>query len=149
MPTVNFGRSLSGDPADAMFNQTNFPGASTANLNAARGLYAMLTGRVSEHQRRGSPRRGDRPVRVSSGPSTQRAQLRDYGFFVSDTWRWKPNFTVNAGLRYVLQTPFYPTNNSYSTATLEDVWGVSGVDNIFKPGVLTGRKPRVHPVRGR
>ena len=30
-----------------MFNTTNFPGASTANLTEARELYALLTGRVT------------------------------------------------------------------------------------------------------
>jgi hypothetical protein len=139
VPTVGFGIS-SNDPADTMFNTTNFPGASTANLNAARGLYSMLTGRVNSIA--GEIRIDEATGQyVYLGASTQRAQLRDYGFYVSDTWRWKPNLTINAGVRYVLQTPFYPRNSSYSTATLEDVFGVSGVDNIFKPGVMTGKVP--------
>ena len=42
--------------------------------------------------------------------------------------------------------PFYARNNSYSTATVADICGVSGQDstgscNLFKPGTLTGRKP--------
>jgi hypothetical protein len=45
------------------------------------------------------------------------------------------------GLRSELQTPFYPLNDSYSTATIEDVWGRSGVGNLFRPGVLTGKSP--------
>jgi hypothetical protein len=139
VPTIGFGIS-SNDPADAMFNTTNFPGASTANLNAARGLYSLLTGRVNNIQ--GEVRLDEDTNQYAYlGPSTQRAQLRDYGFYISDTWRWKPNFTVNAGVRYVLQTPFYPSNASYSTASLEDVFGVSGVNNLFQPGVLTGSVP--------
>jgi hypothetical protein len=47
--------------------------------------------------------------------------MREAGFFIQDSWRMKPNFTVNFGLRYELQIPFYPLNNSYSTATLEVV----------------------------
>ena len=49
--------------------------------------------------------------------------------------------TVNAGLRYEVQGPFSSTNDAYSTATLNDLFGVSGVNNIFKPGTLTGTKP--------
>ena len=54
------------------------------------------------------------------------------------------NLTINAGLRYELQTPFVSHNNSYSTATLADLCGVSGIGadggcNLFKPGTLTGR----------
>jgi hypothetical protein len=139
VPTVNFGIA-SNDPADALFYTTNFPGASTANLTAARGLYSLLTGRINSINGEIRLDESTNEYRFL-GPSTQRAQLRDYGFYVSDTWRWKPNLTINAGLRYVLQTPFYPQNDSYSTATLADVWGVSGVNNLFKPGVLTGKTP--------
>ena len=87
---------------------------------------------------------------VFGGTGLQRARLRDLGFFIADTWRWKPNLTLNVGVRYELQLPFYPSNNSYSKASVEDVWGVSGVDNLFQPGVLTGRKPEfVHLRKGR
>jgi hypothetical protein len=140
VPTINFAPMDSNDPANAMFNTTNFQGATAANLTAARGLYSMLTGRVLSIN--GEIRLDENTDQYTYlGPSTQRAQLRDYGFYISDTWRWKPNLTINAGLRYVLQTPFYPKNNSYSTATLADIYGVSGVGNLFKPGTLTGKIP--------
>ncbi len=47
--------------------------------------------------------------------------------------------TLNYGLRYELQMPFVSRNNSYATATIADIWGVSGVGNLFKPGTLTGQ----------
>ena len=66
----------------------------------------------------------------------------------------KPTLTINAGLRYDVQRPFYAQNNSYSTATLDDIFGVTGagsgfqpgsvvnnLGNLFKPGVLTGQVP--------
>ncbi|HEY0876732.1 MAG TPA: TonB-dependent receptor [Vicinamibacterales bacterium] len=140
VPTVNFGIS-SGDPADAMFNTANFPGASNTNLNAARSLYATLTGRVSSIN--GNLRLDENTDQyVYLGLGMQRARLRDYGIFVADTWRWKPNFTLNLGLRYQVQTPFTPLNNSYSKATIADVCGVSGIApngacNIFSPGEKT------------
>lgn len=139
VPTINFGVA-STDPADAMFNATNFPGANATQLTTARNLYAILTGRITSIN--GEIRLDEATNQYTFlGPSTQRAQLRDYGLFISDTWRIKPNLTINAGLRYVLQTPFYPKNASYSTASIEDVWGVSGVGNLFKPGTLTGKIP--------
>ena len=145
VPTINFGIAT-GDPADAMFTQGNFPGASTAQLNAARAIYSTLVGRVSSIS-------GNARLDVGSneyqylGEGLQEGRMRELGFFVQDAWRWKPNLTINAGLRYELQLPFYPLNNSYATATVADVCGVSGIDastgicNVFKPGVLTGVQP--------
>src|SRR5690606_40033075 len=57
-----------------------------------------------------------------------------------------PNFTVNLGLRYDLQFPFTPLNSSYSTATIADLCGISGVGsdgrcNLFQPGLTPGKRP--------
>ena len=105
-----------------MFTTGNFSGASNAQLTQARNLYAVLTGRVTSIT--GEIRLDENTDEyVFGGTSLQRARLRDWGFFVADTWRWKPNLTLNLGLRYELQMPFYPQNNSYSKATLADVWG--------------------------
>ena len=145
VPTINFGIA-SNDTADDMFSTSNFPGASSTELDDARELYATLTGRVSAIS--GELRLDENTDQYQYlGLGVQRARLTDYGFFVADTWRWKPNFTLNMGLRYELQRPFQPLNNSYSKATLDDVCGISGVSpsggcNIFQPGVLNGRTPQ-------
>jgi hypothetical protein len=138
VPTITFGIN-SNDPAEAMFTQANFEGASAAQLNDARELYATLAGRVIGIS--GDARLNASDQYVYLGEGLQRARLSEYGFFFADSWRWKPNVTINAGLRYVLQLPFYPLNNSYSTATIDDVWGRSGVGNLFRPGGLTGKSP--------
>ena len=44
---MQFGVQSGVDPADAMFNTTNFPGAANADLTNARNLYGFLTGRVT------------------------------------------------------------------------------------------------------
>jgi Carboxypeptidase regulatory-like domain len=144
VPQINFGIA-SGDPADAMFTPANFPGANNTDLTNARNLYAMLTGRVRDIT---GEARLDEAIDEYRylGESVQRARIHDFGFYVADTWRWKPNFTLNLGLRYELQQPFRPLNNSYSTATLADVCGVSGIGadgvcNLFQPTVQTGQKP--------
>ena len=46
MPSITFGVA-SADPASAMFNTTNFQGASSDNLTDARSLFSVLTGRVT------------------------------------------------------------------------------------------------------
>ncbi len=131
-PAVDLGIA-SGDPADAMFTTANFPGASTNDLTYAKNLYAVLTGRVTNITYTARIAE-DGTNYVVNGPSMAKGRLPDYGFFVQDSWRWKPSFTINAGLRYALQMPFYALNNSYSTATVADMFGLSGVGSGFEPG---------------
>jgi hypothetical protein len=147
IPTVTIGM-LSGDPAFNMFTTAAFPGASTTQLNEARSLYALLTGRVSGVNGEARLEGGQY---VYMGNARQEARMRQADLFVQDSWRWKPNFTVNAGLRYSLQFPFMPLNNSYSTATIASVCGKSGIAdagnveatcNLFQPGTLD---PAVQP----
>jgi hypothetical protein len=144
VPTLQFD-IVSGDPANAMFSAANFPGSSAAQRTDAGDLYAVLTGRVSAIQ--GVARLDENTDQYEYlGNNFQRARMNELSFFIADSWRWKPNFTINAGLRYELQLPFHPLNNSYSTATMEDVCGISGVAasggcNLFQPGARTDHFP--------
>jgi hypothetical protein len=139
VPELRFG-VVQGDPADAMFTQANFPGASTTNLTNARGLYAILTGRVSEV--RGTARLNEETNKYEYlGLGVQRARQRQIGLWLQDAWRLGPNVTINYGARYDLTFPFVSLNNSYSIGDLKDVYGVSGVGNLFNPNVQTGQSP--------
>jgi hypothetical protein len=144
VPELRFG-VVSGDPAAGLFTTANFPGASTTQLNNARNLYALLTGRVS--QVLGNARLDENTNQYGYlGTSFQRGTMRQWGFYVQDNWRVRDDLTLNLGVRYELQEPFYSRNDSYSTATLADICGISGIGgdgqcNLFKPGTLTGRKP--------
>src|SRR4029453_3993411 len=46
-PSIVFGLQSSLDPADSLFSDRNFPGASATDLANARAIYALLTGRVT------------------------------------------------------------------------------------------------------
>ncbi|HET7698380.1 MAG TPA: carboxypeptidase-like regulatory domain-containing protein [Vicinamibacterales bacterium] len=146
VPELRFGIAT-GDPAAAMFTTANFPGASNTQLNNARALYGLLTGRVTSV--RGTVRLNENTNKYEYlGNGFQRGHMNSLGFFAQDNWRLRNNLTINAGLRYELQTPFVAHNNSYSTATLADLCGVSGVAadggcNLFKAGTLTGRQPQL------
>jgi hypothetical protein len=152
VPTANFG-IVSGDPADAMFTPANFEGASATNINVARQLYAVLTGRLSSITGNAGLDAATGTYKFMGERYTQ-GQLRDFGVFIQDNWRIRPNLSLNLGLRYEIQTPFQALNSSFSTTTMNDVWGVSGnapgcdpshvtpsTCNIFKPGPPQGAKP--------
>ncbi len=136
VPTINFG-VVTGDPAQSLFTgaigAAAFPGAAAGNLTAAQNLYALLTGRVSVIDGNASLDENTNQY-TYMGKGTQRARMREMGFFVQDSWRWKPDFTVNLGLRYDLQFPFYPLNDSYSTTTLADSVRTLGRGERFEPG---------------
>ena len=142
VPTIGFGVQASLDPADAMFSTSNFPGASTGNLNDARALYALLTGRVTSIN--GTARLNDNNEYVYLGRSSDRLLLNEIGTFVQDSWRVTPSFTLNAGVRWEVQSPVVALNGNYSTSTLADLCGPSGPGNgpggracnLFQPGVF-------------
>ncbi|HZS08453.1 MAG TPA: carboxypeptidase-like regulatory domain-containing protein [Blastocatellia bacterium] len=137
VPSINFGVDTN-DPANALFTTANFPGASTTDLNNAKGLYAVLTGRITAINANARLVESTGKY-VYLGNAFERSRQKEVGFFAQDSWRFRPNLTLNYGLRWEVQGSFYPRNNSYTFVNINDVWGVSGPGNLFKPGTLTGK----------
>jgi hypothetical protein len=145
VPTLTIAVDQNGDPANAMFNSANFPGASTEVLSEARNIYAILTGRVSAVT--GSARLdGATGEYVYLGNLFQRTRMNSVSTFVQDSWRVSPAVTVNYGLRWDIQGPVTPVTGNWSAATITDLCGVSGRGsgpggrecNLFQPGNLAG-----------
>ena len=141
VPTIAFGVD-SRDPALGMFSATNFPGASAANLTAAQNLYAVLTGRVigingnavldqqtNQYLVPGPARAGwalrrDRAVRAGqlADDAHLHAQLR-------------PSLGQPAAVLSREQRAIRPRRSTMCG-------DVSGVGNLFSPGVLQGGRPQ-------
>jgi hypothetical protein len=157
VPQISFGVDTTNDPANAMFVDANFPGASNADFNNARALYAFLTGRVVNI---------NSEVRLdgATGQYTYMGLARtaehqdELGLFIQDSWRLRPNVTINAGLRWQLAFPFRADASVYSMNAFEDLCGVSGPGNgpqgrgcnLFNPGVFNagGRIPTYQAYAG-
>ena len=142
-PTVTLGLDQTNDPANAMFTTTAFPGASTTNLADARALYALLTGRVTAIN--GTARQNvSTGEYVYLGGLEQRARMNEFGLYAQDSWRVTPTLTINGGLRWEVQLPFYGLTDTWSAATMDDLCGISGLGsgpqgqacNMFKPGTI-------------
>lgn len=139
VPAITFGLNAN-DPANAaMFATSNFPGASATDITNAKNLYALLTGRVTTITANAYTSEVTGKY-TYLGDFTQRVRQRTAGFYAQDAWRFRPNLTINAGLRWELQFPFTVLNNNYTIPVggYAGVWGVSGVNNLFKPGTLAG-----------
>jgi hypothetical protein len=139
VPAITFGLDTNDPASAAMFVAANFPGSSSTDITNAKNLYALLTGRVTAIT--ASAFTSEVTGKYTYlGDFTQRVRQRTVGMFAQDAWRFRPNLTINAGLRYEVQRPWVVMNNNYTQVDggYNGVWGVSGVGNLFKPGVLTG-----------
>jgi hypothetical protein len=145
--TLNIGFDTNVDPAISMFNTTNFPNASSAQLSAAQRTYAALTGRVTSVASQAVLDASGKYIEL--GPVTQEGGINVYGSFIQDSWRVKRNITLTGGLRYDVQTPFKPFSSVLSTVSMESACGLSGVGdgglyskcNFLQPGAKGGATP--------
>src|SRR5258708_15517436 len=148
IPTVAFAVAAGGPVitgATSIFTAANFPGANATDLQTnAPALYALLTGRVANVNR--SVVLDETTRQYGPYQPIVRNQQREIGLYVHDSWRVHPSLTVNYGVRWDLQNPPLNLNGVYTRPGYEGVWGVSGVGNLFKPGVLTGQVPVYRPV---
>jgi len=146
VPGITLGFDTNTDPAETMFNTTNFPSATAAQLNEARSLYALLTGRVFAIP--GTARLDSASGKyVYNGDLARKSRQSSFSAFMSDSWRATPALTISGGLRWDLHMPFTPADNTWSLATIEDICGISGLGdgpggracNIFNPNARSGQ----------
>jgi hypothetical protein len=126
---------LNGQPG-GLFNSTSMPGSSASDQSLAAAIYATLIGRVSAVSAGAFP--DEKGNFTTLGTQIQRARQEEHGFFAQDTWRFRPNITLTGGLRWEVQFAPEAMDNGYAQTTYPEVFGVSGLNNLFKPGTMTG-----------
>jgi len=139
------------DPATTAIENyfaTNFPNATATDRSNAEDLYAVLRGRISGV----SPGGAGFPYDVKSGKYSTTVsgynlnELQSaWGLFGQDAWRVRPDLTVNLGLRWDFTGDDHDLTGAYHSADPVGIWGPSGVNNIFKPGVLTSDPAGLNP----
>ena len=119
----------------------NYPGGiSDTYATYARNLYSLLTGTVNAIN--GTAVLGTDGQYQYLGQRWQKGHMDEFGVFISDSWRLRPNLTLTGGVRWELQFPFRPDVSTFARPDRWiDIYGVTGEGSMFKPGTLTGRTP--------
>lgn len=141
-PLIDFGVDTTDTAVINAFSAANLPGSTAAQRTQAQQLYALITGRIVAATYTAYLSEGDNQQYTLLADSTQRSQQNTYGLYAQDSWRVRPNLTLNYGLRWQPQEAFTATNNTFSRASsFADVFGISGLNNVNRPGTLTGADP--------
>jgi Carboxypeptidase regulatory-like domain len=152
-PATAFGSSTgfsNGDPAANAFtisgSGATLPGATVGQQIQAEDLYAILTGRIASV--------GGTYAFVPSAhnyvPQIGRYNLDELvsgkGLFFQDSYRVRPNLTVNFGLRWDFTSTDKDLSGLYHSASPAAVFGPSGINNLFHPGVFTSNPAGLNPM---
>lgn len=102
-------------------------------VSPVRNAVAAVTGRYSEYTANFNFDRDGNLLPVGQGIDRTFA-TEEYDFYVQDTWRFRPNLTFTAGVRYSLSRPVYEANGVQVKPTV-------GLGDFFerrKAGALAG-----------
>jgi hypothetical protein len=146
---------VNGDPAlNPMANALSAANATAFEQSEGEQLYAILTGDVGASS--GAAVRTAYSLNLktkqydqnSTAPFVLDELQKAWGLFFQDSYRIKPNFTLNYGLRWDFTGDDHDLKAAYESVGLDGVWGPSGAGNEFKPGTLTGNQNPLFVARG-
>lgn len=133
-----------GDPAINAFTNSGasptLPNATSAELQQADALYAILTGRLHDVY-------GENSYNIKTKSYAPTGTMSEYpldevssawSFFGEDSWRVTPTLTLNYGLRWDIFGPEKDLTGQYHSADLAAIYGPTPVGALFQPGTLGG-----------
>ncbi len=111
----------------------------TTDLNTALDLMNNLVGAIGSVQRRYNVTSLDSGY-VPGEPTRGIFQSREFDAFFQDAWRFRPNLTLNLGLRWEFATVPYETRGLVliPEGGFNSVYGISGQEGFFSPGTFKG-----------
>ncbi len=139
----NFGLAT-GDPAINAFTNSGstptLPDATSAELQKADALYAILAGRLSGVN-------GENSYNIKTKTYSPTGTMSEYpldevssawSLFTEDSWRVTSALTLNYGLRWDIFGPEKDLTGQYHSADQAAIFGPTAAGDLFKPGTLNG-----------
>jgi len=102
-PSVAFGFSAAA-PAAVQLTAAQLPGISAADLASANALLSMLSGTITSVSQFFEVRNRTSGY-VPGIPNDRNYRLNNTSMYVQDSWRWKPNVAIRAGLKWEYYSP--------------------------------------------
>jgi hypothetical protein len=124
--------------ANSAFPNLPAGAAGTAIANTGRAIYRDLVGMLSSSSRTLNVTSPDSGF-VPGATRSREFKYNDLSFYIQDAWRFKRNLTLNFGTRYEYEgVPSLPDGLGLQVTNFNDIFGISGPGNLFKPGVTQG-----------
>ncbi len=144
VPTTTF-NVIAADPASSVFSTSNLPGATNTQVDNARAIYALLTGRINQVNFNGRLDEKTKQYSITDF-ATERHSTSGFGFYFQDYFKFRTNLSINYGLRWEAVRAPRNFNEVYVRPTYAGLFGISGAGNIFKPGTTGGAVTTYIPV---
>lgn len=130
---IKFGARLR-DGREADYADSNFNG--TYTFDSLNAYSVTLQGQAENWGWDKIRAKGGGPGQyyIVVGHPAIEVNMFDLGLYVQDEWRWKPNFTVSAGLRYEMQTDI--PDGSALAPRIAVAWGIGRSNNPAPKTVL-------------
>jgi hypothetical protein len=98
---------------------SQLPGISASDLTLANNLFQSLTGAVTSASQTFNITNQTSGF-VKGATALRNFQYDNYGFYIQDNWRVRPNLTIEAGLRYEYYVPLKEKNNLELAAVIQN-----------------------------